>query len=301
MCGVCLCPMGPSRMGPTQTCVTNNNRPFDLGPRGPVTRFRRNFVSCGPCLHIAFGCGMKFNGVDAAHSKHSVYRQGYLHILTTRDGNNKILPLAWANCETESADTYKFFAEQVHRAGLSRYLSANSVTFSDRQKGLEAFHNRFNSRIGRCLNHIKKNCRVKLRGTGQTFQDCTVAALQAADTEEKYYEQLEVLRQESALAAQYFDEEVQHDQVYQYAFNKNGVVTHGHTTSNIAESANWFLDKARYEAPYRRNDRIAVWLGKEFAKRTDEMRKWVDKGHFLTPYARNLFATEVCARGPMCP
>ena len=303
--------MGP--MGPSPTCyclmgfycMPNNNR-FD-GPNGPVPRFKRNFVSCGACIHIAFGCGIRFNGIDAGHSKHSVYRQGLLHILSTRDGNNKILPLCWATCETESGDTYEFMADEVHNSGLSRYLNKESVTFSDRQKGLEQFHKRFKSHVGRCLRHIKENARTHLRGSGQVFQDKTIAALQRAETKVEWDAQMEVLRLESELTAEYFTHTVVHDEVYQYAFNQNGVATHGHKTSNIAESANFFLDKARHEAPYRRNDEIATWLGKEFAARTETMRKWVEQGHFLTPYTRNLFATEVCAHmphmppGPICP
>ena len=41
-------------------------------------RFKRCFVSLGPMLNVAYGCGMKFAGVDAAFSKHNVYRDGQL-------------------------------------------------------------------------------------------------------------------------------------------------------------------------------------------------------------------------------
>ena len=54
---------------------------------------------------------------------HSVFRQGYRAFLTARDGSNKILPLAWAICETESKETYTFFGDEVHAAGLGRYLT----------------------------------------------------------------------------------------------------------------------------------------------------------------------------------
>ena len=286
-------------------CMPNNNR-LD-GPDGPVPRFQRNFVSCGPAINICYGCGMRFNALDAAHSKHSIYRQGYLHCLSTRDGDNKNTIVCWATCETESGDTYEWFGKEVKAAGLKRYMNSKSMTYSDRAKGLEEFHRQFKSHPGRCIKHIIKNAHLHLRGSGQKFQDKTIFALQAAETKAEWDEQLEVLRQESQLAAEYF-EELDHDQVYQYAFNKKGVVTHGHKTSNIAESANSFLNAARFETPYRLNDVIAAWLGKEFAKRTETMRKWLDEGHFLTPYTHNLFATEVCAhmpRGPMriglCP
>ena len=277
-----------------------NNRWTDP-TNNEVPRFKRCFVSCAACIHVAFGCGIKFNAIDATYSRHSVYRQGYLHMLSTRDGNNKILPLAWAICETESGPTYEFFADQCHAAGLHRYLTRNSVLFSDRQKGLEKFHERFNSHRGRCVLHIIRNARDHIRGSSQIFQNKTVWALQEADTEEKYLEQLEVLRGESEKAADYFDD-LPHEEVYLYAFLQKGVRTHGHKTSNIAESVNWFLNEARHEAPYRCNDKICTWIGKEFAARTETMQKWLEQGHMLTPYAHNLFATQVCAHMiALCP
>ena len=62
--------------------------------------------------------------------------------------------LAWAICETESSATYEYFAEQCHVAGLSRYLIGSSINFSDRQKGIRSFHDKFATNIGRCFNHI---------------------------------------------------------------------------------------------------------------------------------------------------
>ena len=103
-------------------------------------RFKRVFVSIGNSVDIAYGCGLKFAAVDAAFSKHSMYRDGCMHLLTTRDGNNKVLVLAVAVCETESGDTYEWFARQCIDAGIGRYLNKDAIIFSDRQKGLRNFH-----------------------------------------------------------------------------------------------------------------------------------------------------------------
>ena len=73
-------------------------------------------------FHVAYGCGMKVSAVDAAFSKHIVYREGYLHLLTTRDGNNKTIVLAWAVCETESGDTYMYFSDKCHEDKISECL-----------------------------------------------------------------------------------------------------------------------------------------------------------------------------------
>ena len=70
------------------------------------------FVSVAVCFNISYGCGMRFCALDAAFSKHIIYCDGHLHLLTTRDGNNKVIVLVWALCETESGPTYKWFADQ---------------------------------------------------------------------------------------------------------------------------------------------------------------------------------------------
>ena len=166
-----LCPNGFIPLGPKLgPCPTNR---VALDPhiifvpnrwQDDVPRFKRVFVSCAACIHVAYGCGMKFCGLDAAHSMHSVFRQGYHTFLTTRDGNNKILPLAWAICETESKETYTFFGDEVHAAGLGRYLGHKTVVYSDRQKGIEYFFTHFRAYVAKCLVHILKNARQHLRG-----------------------------------------------------------------------------------------------------------------------------------------
>ena len=106
------------------------------------------FVSVGPCIQVAYGVGMRFSAVDTSFSKHTIWRDGYFHLLTFRDGDNRMLPLAWALCETESGDTYKWFAEKCTEAGLSRYLNNASIIFSDRQKPSET-HQRYWIHISR--------------------------------------------------------------------------------------------------------------------------------------------------------
>ena len=111
-------------------------------------RFKRCFIIIGAMLNIAHGCEMRFSAVHDAFSKHTVYREGYLHLLTTKDGDKKQFALAWAICETKSGDVYEYFSNKCHEADLSRYLSDTSVIFSDRQKGIKKFHDKFQSKIG---------------------------------------------------------------------------------------------------------------------------------------------------------
>ena len=210
-------------------------------------------------FHVAYGCGIRFSAVDAAFSKHTVYREGYLHLLTTKDGNNKTIVLAWAICETESGDTYKYFSSKCHEAGLTRYLGRAGVIFSDRQKGITKFHDKFPAKIGRCFKHIIGNCQKQLNGTGQTFNTKTAWAVRDAPTEAKYKVALARLKRESPRAAKYFDEINPHKEVYQYALNAAGIATHGFKTSQIVESLNGVFVEARRDAPYRLNAKILKW------------------------------------------
>ena len=259
-----------------------------------MPRFLRLFVSIAANIEIAFACGMRFAAVDAAFSKHTEYRDGCLHLLTTRDGNNEILVLAWAICETESGDTYIFFAEWCYAAGLHRYLNKYCVTFSDRQKGIHKFHERFESFWGKCFKHIIGNARDHIKGTGTTFEDETAWCLRKALTKPSYEFWLEKIGESCPVAAYFFDKKIgDHKHVYQYALIDEKIVTHGHKTSNIVECSNGVFVEARFEAPYRLNDAVLQWSGKKLKERVDNIKEWIAKQHILTPYCHDLFQQQV--------
>ncbi len=274
-------------------------------------RFQRMFVSIAANIEVTYGCGMRFCAVDAAHSKHTIYRQGLLHLLTTRDGDNRVLVLCWAHCETESSDTYKYFSEKVWEAGLGRYLGKGTTIFSDRQKGLVAFFTKFkDAHEGKCFNHLIGNARDHIKGSGTSFEDATAWTLQKARTAQEYQERLAVLATECPMAANYFDKLTgDHVHTMQYAMNEAQVSTHGHKTSNIVECANGVFVDARKDAPYRMNNLILGWSGEKLKQRFDRMTKWQKAGHILTPYCHQLWVIQVsivpiittCAHVPMCP
>ena len=236
---------------------------------------------------------MRFAGVDAAFSKHTVYRDGQLHLLTTRDGNNKTIALAWAICETESSATYEYFATKCHEAGVGRYLSAQAIIFSDRQKGIKRFHDKFPAKIGRCFKHIIENCQKHVHGSGQSFTQSSAWALQRAATEAEYKRALAKLTRECPLAARYFDNIEPHVEVYQYAMNAAGIASHGFKTSQIVESLNGVFVEAREDAPYRLNAKILKWAGEQINERLESITKWIAEGHALTQYAYQLFGVQV--------
>ena len=252
------------------------------------------FVSVGPCIQVAYGIGMKHSAVDAAFSKHTIYSDGQFHLLTTRDGNNRCLPLAWAHCETESGDTYAWFAAKCIEAGLERYLNNASIIFSDRQKGIMKFHNAFvRAFVGSCFKHIIENCKKHVKGSGTEFVESMAWFLQSRPTRAEYDTQLAKLREVCPLAAEYFDTQVIHKHVYQYKFNENKVATHDFKTSQLVECGNGVFVEARYEAPYRFNNVVLRWIGKEFEARPRDMLKWIETGHLLTPYAHKEWSIQV--------
>ena len=261
------------------------------------------FVSVAACFNIAYGCGMRFCALDAAFSKHAIYCDGHLHLLTTRDGNNKIIVLAWALCETESGPTYKWFADQCHAAGIGRYLGQNTVIFTDRMKGIKHFFDVFNrAKQGHCFQHILGKARKHIRGTGRTFEDGAAWAMRNAPTEAKFRAALERVRAQSPAAAHYFDTKVDHSLAYQYALNKAGVPTHNFKTSQIVECMNGVFAEARMFTPYYLNNVILSWIGNEIDARQTFLRKWaLTKKHILTPYCARLWAIQVRSHARLDP
>ena len=119
-----------------------------------MSRFKRFFVAIGHSVQVGRLFAIGYFGVDACFSKHHIFQQGYLHLLTMRDGNAHQMPLAWAMCETESGTTYEWFALWCKKAGLGQVLHAGTLIMSDRMKGIEKFMEAFLAWVGSCFKHI---------------------------------------------------------------------------------------------------------------------------------------------------
>ena len=108
--------------------------------------------------------GINFSSIDATGSKHVIFRSGQYIIFTTRDGNNKLLPVAIAVVEGETAEAYQYFMDHLFKWGGQKYFNLeDSVTISDRCKGLEEVHKALNKAfVMYCFKHIipnvKKQC-----------------------------------------------------------------------------------------------------------------------------------------------
>ena len=102
------------------------------------------FVGVKQMLEVALMVGIGVSGVDACFLKHTQYSSGQLHIISTKDGDNRLLPIAWSVSETEGGPSYAYFADKCREFGLGQYLDRDgSVIYSDRGKGVPTFCNAF--------------------------------------------------------------------------------------------------------------------------------------------------------------
>ncbi|KAJ0262744.1 MULE transposase domain-containing protein [Hirschfeldia incana] len=140
---------------------TNKGTKFEIetipGPTvGSKQRFYRLFIcftsqreswkkTCRPII-----------GLDGAFLKWDI--KGHLLAAVGRDGDNRIVPIAWAVVEIENDDNWDWFVKRLsHTLGLDD--GRNVAIISDKQKGLvKAIHNVLPSAEHRqCCKHIMDN------------------------------------------------------------------------------------------------------------------------------------------------
>ena len=96
-------------------------------------RFERMFVGVAAAAEMALKTGINFSGVDGTFFKNSVFKGKLVLLqLTTRDGNNQIMPLAWCICKKENSDNYHYFAEHCEKVKYLHHFTGQSVCFSDK-------------------------------------------------------------------------------------------------------------------------------------------------------------------------
>ena len=108
-----------------------------------------------------------------------------------------------------------------------------------------------------------------------------------------FFSRLKELRCENFAAAKYLYHlnEKQGEQVFKYKWLEKGVPVHGHSTSNAQESMNGVLRRARYQAPYRFNNKVLEWIGEKIHERSEIARECIDCA--LTPYCKGLWEEQV--------
>ena len=237
-----------------------------------MCRFKRMFVGIGSSLEVAKACGIGYSALDACHYKHMQYRDGLVHMLVTRDGNNQGLPLAYMIAETESGDSWNHFGLLCHAFGVGAFFDkANSVLCTDRMKGIARFLEVFPGLDAtQCWKHITNNfykhfprAKVPLKLLWQ---------LQRAHTWDLWFEKLKIVAQYDVDVSNWLNE-LEHHKVYKYMQLEKGIATCGHSTNNISEVMHSAFNKARHEHPYFYNDMILKWFGVQFFNRALKAKK----------------------------
>ena len=122
------------------------------------------FVGLGSTARVAIQTGIEFSRIDGTFFKHVTYK-GVVLILVTRDGNNKLLLVAWVIATTENGENYKYVAQNLkNMAGVQAYLNrSQQLLYSDLHKGIPTFESHFTCGKANCIVHIADNVREHVK------------------------------------------------------------------------------------------------------------------------------------------
>ena len=211
-------------------------------------RFVSLFVGVRSALDVVLKVGLKYTAADATHSRHVIHKCGMYIILSTKDTNNHLIPVAWCCVDAETKEAYEYFGAKLREWGVGEYLE-NAVIMSDQCKGLEALHRAFPEAYKlSCFLHLLGNmckhsrCRVMKSHKALAWQ------MQRARTEQEYMKSYRKLRSVNRAAAAYLHNQ-NHDEVFFYAYNRKGVATFANSTNNTVEQLNGTFKAQRAELP----------------------------------------------------
>ena len=148
------------------------------------------------------------------------------------NGDNQILPLAWAFVPTESGDNWSFFLSHFH-CTFPSIDDAKITVISDQSKELEPVLavEFFNAIHAYCCYHLDEN--LMQFHSGDEVRNLFWKAVRA-QSEIQFQEYLEAIQKLHKTAAEYLDQiPSQHWAKYAIPGPR-----YGHLTSNIAESVN---------------------------------------------------------------
>ena len=170
------------------------------------------------------------------------YDGGVLLVLTILDGNGQVFPGAVAIAESENSETWAWFLSIVKTA-FGVHNGDGLVVFSDREKGIDAAVKSLfpNASHSFCVCHYQKNLKVHFHTTlgGLLF----VAA--RAESEKVFNEAIAEMKRMHEQAWDYVAK-IEKEKWARAFFTGHRF---GHVTSNISDSMNWWLERARYLEP----------------------------------------------------
>ena len=194
--------------------------------------------------------GIEFSGIDGTFLKHiEIDDDACVLLLVTRDGNNKLVVIAWVYCMSETKENYIYMAKYVKRMDYANdYLNRKKhLLYSDRMKGITHFEKEFVCGHAHCIWHIIKNMRRhcrQTRGARVGFHAEQVHQIQQAKTENEFKQKLSLLRRGFPEAANYLNA-LDHEKTFLYRLLEEGYTSHGHRTSNVVEIMNKVIKEAR--------------------------------------------------------
>jgi len=275
--------------------------------------FRRFFVGIGPSLQICNLAGLDHYALDATFTKHSVVDGMQYHILAGRSGANRCIPIAISLEQTESCETYEYFARKCKQFGVGDLLELvpgkfgrRSCVVSDGFKGTNKFTDQFKPAPPKvepfrslCAKHLADSCRGQLRrmkkqnsGVNCGFHDGHVYRLAGAASQEEFDTELRGLNRNFPHAAKYLTEHDPSMWNFFHMAQKHGVGGFGHKTSNTVEGLNGTIVGFRKLHPYLFLNEFVQYVQVSFAKHKAEIRKWTDARKLITPYAAAILNKE---------
>ena len=208
--------------------------------------------------------GIEFSGVDGTFLKHIHLRKACLLLLVTRDGNNKLVVIAWCYCLAETSKNYEYMAKRLRTMGhATEYMDrATHLLYSDRMKGIIHFEKHFKCGHANCIVHICKNvikhC-SKIPGARTRNPADPIHEIQQAPNKEECEKKLQKFERSFPDAAAYL-RNLDPKKVFKYALVDAGYSTHGHRTSNLVEIINNVVKTARNLDCYR-------WAKRQYDRR----------------------------------
>ena len=236
------------------------------------------------------------------------------HILCGRSGANHRIPLAISLEQTESCETYEFFARKCKQWGLGAVLQVEPGKFarrccvvSDGARGTNIFTGAFAQPEpgktapfrSRCAKHLADSCRDKLRRMKKEnptvncgFHDEQMYNIAAAASEGAFNDAMKSLNRNFPHAAKYLQNSDPSMWNFFHMAQKHGVGSFGHKTSNTVEGFNGTIVGFREKHPYICLDELIRYVEISFARQKIEARKWKEEGRFITPRAAGIWDKE---------
>ena len=203
-------------------------------------RFHRFYWSFGACMRAFLKHIPPVIGVDGCHLRGKY--PGCLIMATALDGNNHLLPFAFAVVEIEKKSTWKWFLEMLR--GTIGYFTQPLVIITDRMRGLVSKEGDIVEQVfpechhGYCIVHLSKNLVGK---TNDVVAASLFWAAARSRTEGHFQQVMHIISREHNEAFQYISQIPPERWANAFFPAKR----YGMLSTNCAESMNSVMKKSR--------------------------------------------------------